>query len=439
MSYDARARARRIAGAAADAWYQTRGGSDYDTATGVVAALALAGTGLGLTEGDREKEVFAASLAKEISGGSDEFVVKGLSEVWARFWMIRPDLARLVRPFDWWLNEEPGKDAGTLAHAAASVARAAVRAGLLDMALNGALADCDVIGTMHMHDRSGSARQARGEFYTPPDLCDAMAQMILGGREDLKPGMSLAEPAAGTGGMLRSAANWIRGQGMDPGEFWWVANDIGHATGAGLAVNCYLWGLGPHVITGVADSLADPAWPQRAWNEQQQVTEHRDSIAAQLRARLAIDRFMALLSGAPAEMPAPVPEPAPKPRLPLPTGPSVQLSLFDSAQPALFDNAAATAGQAGPVPSTTPGAGQSAPGSLETAGARARPAGRRSPDSPETPARAVPRFPAASRRTTSQLTLGLDEGPAAETGGRKRPPDGARSQPGAGPAPRRRR
>ena len=218
-------------------------------------------------------------LAKQIPDGTDQFIVEGLAEVCSRFWMVRPELARLVRPFDWWLNEEPGKRNSTLPHAAAGVARAAVKAGLLDMAQNGSLADCDVIGTMHMHDRSNSARQARGEFYTPPNLCDTMAQMILGAKEDLKPGMSIAEPAAGTGGMLRSAANWIREQGMDPGQFWWVANDISPVSVAGLAVNCYLWGLGPHVIIGVADSLADPAWPQRAWKEQQQATEHRDAIA----------------------------------------------------------------------------------------------------------------------------------------------------------------
>lgn len=416
MSYDAVSRARRIAGSAADAWYQTQGGSDFDTATGVVAALALAGTSLGLAEGDHERDLFVTSLAEEIPGGTDDFIVEGLSEVWARFWMIRPDLARLARPFDWWLNEEPGKRSSSLPHAAASVARAAVKAGLLDMALNGSLADCDLIGTMHMHDRSSSARQARGEFYTPPNLCDMMAQMILG-KEDLKPGMSIAEPAAGTGGMLRSAANWIREQGMDPGEFWWVANDISHVSVAGLAVNCYLWGLGPHVIIGVANSLADPEWPQRAWKEQQQVIEHRDEIAAQLRTRLAVDRVMALLKGELDEMPAQVPEPAPKPRLPLPTGPPVQLSLFDSAQPSLFGNAAASTGQTGTAPSKTAEAGQGTPDSLEAAaGLRGQPPAR-PPDFRETRAKAVSRRRSA-RRTTSQPTLDFDESPAAETGGK---------------------
>ena len=122
MSHDAESRGQRIARSAADAWYQTQGGSDYDTATGVIAALALAGTSLGLADSDRERDLFAAALAKQIPGGTDEFIVQGLAEVWSRFWMIRPDLARLVRPFDWWLNEEPGKRSTSLAHAAAGVA-----------------------------------------------------------------------------------------------------------------------------------------------------------------------------------------------------------------------------------------------------------------------------------------------------------------------------
>lgn len=307
--YDAESRAVRVAERVADAWYSYQGGSDTDIAVGVVAALALTA----------RADPDGPDPASTLIGSADDEIVQMLREVWSLFWITRPELARLCGPFAGWLNDDepsPGR-----VKAAAHAARAAAKAGLLGMAHNGTLRDTDVIGATYLNMRSDSGKQARGEYYTPPGLCLMIAAMTLGGKDDLKPGMSIAEPAAGHGGMLRAAAEHIRQQGMDPGEFWWVANDISPAVVAGLAVNCHIWDLGPRVVIGVADTLREPDWPERAWREQREVTAHRDELAKTARA-LAL--FRGVLAGTALEAPA-------APAVPPfdPTAPMIQLSLLD--------------------------------------------------------------------------------------------------------------
>ena len=235
--YDAESRARRVAERVAEAWYSHQGTSNTDIAVGAVAALALT---------DRADPA-GVDPAKALLGAGDEEIVQMLSEIWSMFWITRPELGRLVGPFASWLHDDPPH--ASYVKSAAHVARAAAKAGLLDLAHNGSLLDTDVIALTYLNMRSDSARQARGEFYTPPNVCKMMAAMILGGKDDLKPGMSIAEPAAGTGGMLRAAAEHIREQGMNPADFWWVANDISPVAMAGLAVNACLWDLGPRVVS----------------------------------------------------------------------------------------------------------------------------------------------------------------------------------------------
>ena len=315
--YDAESRARRVAERVAEAWYSHQGTSNSDIAVGVVAALALT---------DRADPA-GPDPAKMLLGSDDQEIVQMLSEIWSMFWITRPELARLVGPFASWVNDDPLHD--SYVKSIAHVARAAAKAGLLDLAHSGSLLDTDIIGMTYINMRSDSAKQARGEFYSPPNLCLMMAEMIIG--RDMEPGQSIAEPAAGTGGMVRAAAEVIREQGMDPGDFWWVLNDISPVAVAGLAVNCHLWGIGRQVVIGVADTLREPDWPERAWREQQQVTAERDE---QMKPARSLALLRSVISGkalepdpapnAQALPPAPVPAPAFDP-----TAPTIQLSLFD--------------------------------------------------------------------------------------------------------------
>jgi hypothetical protein len=284
----ARSRADSILERAARTWWDRQGSGDSGVPLSVIAALALA------------DKIDTQTL---LASGDDQ-IVKSMGEVWAAFWLRRPDLAIRCEPLAGWLNDDPIRPG--LVKAAAAVARTAVKAGIGDL-LGDHLLDYDILGHAYVLMRPQSAIQARGEYYTPEHVCKMMAMMTLGSKgQGLVPGMSIAEPAAGTGGMVRAAAEVIREQGMDPADFIWVVNDISPLVSAALAVNCHLWGLGPNVIVKAADTLADPDWYRQAWTEQQEVIAYRDELVGTAGIIGAIGAVQRLIDPDPAR---PAPEP----------------------------------------------------------------------------------------------------------------------------------
>jgi len=256
----------KVAEAAEYAWNGVGGGSDVGVCVGVIAAIALLGK--------RDNE--GPDPAERILGSSDEEIAQMLSEVWCMFTIARPELAFRCGPFGEWLNADP-LDRSLLAGAGA-LARASVKAGLLELTLDlDALREVDLLGHLYTHMQSPSARQARGEFYTPPALAEVMARISFPG---VAPGSSICDPTAGTGGLLRAAAQMLRAEGKDPHEFRWYGCDISAVAVAGLAVNAHIWGLGPQVVIGCANTLVEPAWEVRALREQRTTIEAQRSRAA---------------------------------------------------------------------------------------------------------------------------------------------------------------
>lgn len=293
MTFDARSRVLKVCEAAYDAWFSVQGSADTCIPQSVLAAFLLA-----------DKIDAPVMLA-----ATDTQIVKDIGWAWAWFYLQRPDLYNLCRPLVSWLDTDEVDPA--LARAVARVARAAAKAGLGQLRNDGHLDGADLLGHAYTTMRPKAARGARGEFYTPDHVCYLMAKMILGDCKDLAPGMSIAEPAAGTGGMLRGAAQVIREAGKDPADFTWVVNDISPQVVAALAVNCHFWGLGPNVIIGVADSLAEPDWHLRAWETQKGAIEHARGLlrdAAMLALLRTLDRGLSA-AGDPAEPAVPAPPP----------------------------------------------------------------------------------------------------------------------------------
>jgi len=259
--------AHQVAAVAERAWHRAGGGSDNGACVGVLAALALLGRAD--PEGpDPRDRVLACS---------DEEVGQLLREVWCLFTIARPELAFRCGPFGEWLNAEPPER--HLLAGAGAVARAAVKAGLLELTLDVEVSrQVDLLGCLYTMMSSRSAKAARGEFYTPPSVAELMAEISVTG---LVPGQSICEPAAGTGGLLRAAAGALRAEGRDPGEYRWFACDITPIAVAGLAVNAHIWGLGHQVVIACANSLAEPDWYLRALREQRQAIEaQRSRLAA---------------------------------------------------------------------------------------------------------------------------------------------------------------
>jgi hypothetical protein len=255
----------KVADAAERAWSGAGAGSDVGVCVGVVAAISLLG----------KRDAEGPDPAEQILGSSDVEIAQLLSEVWCLFTIARPELAFRCGPFGGWLNADP-LDRHLVAGAGA-VARAAVKAGLLQLTLDlSAAREVDLLGHLYTQMQSSSARQARGEFYTPPEVAETMARMSLHG---LSPGQSICDPCAGTGGLLRAAAQVLRAEGKDPHEFRWYGCDISPIAVAGLAVNAHIWGLGPQIVIGCANSLAEPDWEARALREQQAAIEAQGSRA----------------------------------------------------------------------------------------------------------------------------------------------------------------
>lgn len=292
-------KAEGVAWASEQAWHGAGAGSDDGPCVGVIAALALLG----------QADPQGPDPREQILELGDEEIARLLTDVWCLFTITRPALAMRCGPFGEWLNAEP-LDRHLLAGAGA-VARAAVKAGLLELTLDLDVArQVDLLGVVYTTMRSKSAKKARGEFYTPPAVAEAMARITLGG---LEPGQSICDPTAGTGGLLRAAAQTIRGEGKDPHDYLWFGCDIAPVAVAGLAVNAHIWGLGPQVVIGCADSLAEPDWEQRALREQREAIEAQRSRAKTVE---AIGAVRALLAGRPPPEGAAtqcVPSPRPHP------------------------------------------------------------------------------------------------------------------------------
>jgi len=256
-------KAEGVAWAVEQAWHGAGAGTDEGACVGVIAALALLG----------QADPQGPDPREQILELGDEEVAQLLAEVWCLFTITRPELAMRCGPFGEWLNSEP-LDRHLLAGAGA-VARAAVKSGLLDLTVDLEVSrQVDLLGVLYTAMRGKSAKKARGEFYTPPAVAEMMARISLGG---LAPGQSICDPTAGTGGLLRGAAQAIRDEGKDPHDYVWYGCDIAPVAVAGLAVNAHIWGLGPQVVIGCANTLAEPDWEVRALREQREAIEAQRS------------------------------------------------------------------------------------------------------------------------------------------------------------------
>jgi len=246
------AQAHRIAEAVDQAWHTTSASDRIEIPLSIVAALAVR------TPDDADERAWVATQLTD----TDEAGLLGfLRATWQLFAHVRPDLFPRVAPLaaPWFTDPAPDRE---LLRAVRRVVDAALRAGLHEL-LDAARYDIDLFGPLLTVLRTRGARAARGQYYTPPDVADLLAQFD-GGMPQA--GEQVFEPTAGTGGLLRAAAQAIRDAGGDPHTIRWVAVDLDPLALAALAVNVIIWDLGPQVLIGHGDVLADD-WQDRALGE----------------------------------------------------------------------------------------------------------------------------------------------------------------------------
>src|ERR1044072_9131248 len=255
----------KVAKAAAKAWsLMAIADADGSAGMGVVAALLL------LSQQKTEEQ----NPKRRILAASDEEIAQMLEGAWRQFAITRPELAFRCVPLAGWLNERP-RDLRNVT-AAAATARAAIKAGLWELAHErGNAQKVDVLAHCNLLLRNSEAPRDRCQQYTSAPVAEALAGMALGPEQ----GESVCDPFAGTGGMLRGAAEGLRRAGKDPHDFWWCGCDIDPVLVAALAVNVHIWDLGPRVLIGCANSLREPDWHVRAAGEQMLAVETQEALA----------------------------------------------------------------------------------------------------------------------------------------------------------------
>ncbi len=119
----------------------------------------------------------------------------------------------------------------------------------------------DLIGPHYLELSSSSGRQARGEFYTPPEVCQLMAEITIGEIDDSDERVTLLEPACGAGGMILAAGR-VFSRTNSVHRMRVTAIDINPVACDMAYINTTLWGIPCRVLHG--NALTNEFW--HGWN-----------------------------------------------------------------------------------------------------------------------------------------------------------------------------
>ncbi|MEV4741791.1 N-6 DNA methylase [Streptomyces sp. NPDC049555] len=286
----------RIGEAVASAWNTQRGGTAIEVPIGIVAALALI----------RPKGPQGPDLAHQILAQDDDQLIRMYREIWAGHWMHRPDLIDRARILHQWLNDDDHSKHRL--HLTRAVTQAALRAGIFCLTGHDDpyfRAATDVLSPVMNLTRSTGAQQGLGEYHTPWGVAEAMGHMLISEIQlaftgEPRPGEHISDPACGSGGLLRAAAQSMRERGIDPATMRWSGVDVDEIAAACTAVNAIIWSLGPNVTVACADSLIQPNAVEEAMAEARAIIEHRDRLFDQASMIAGIRKAQTLLAQAAA-------------------------------------------------------------------------------------------------------------------------------------------
>ncbi|MCF2531176.1 N-6 DNA methylase [Yinghuangia soli] len=284
--------ARQVTDKVIAAWWRARVGGDIAVPIGTVAALALT-----RRQPQLDRDGGGLELGLEIQAMSPARFGAWLKLAWGLQWFERPDLVERARILHEWLHLDD-RSAERRLRGAHDVALAAIDAGLLELVADTDYRHAvDLFGPLIEQLRAADDKRARGDFYTPASVSRAGVGITFGGAaSDLVPGSAFIDPTAGSGGLLRAAAEELRDRGLDPADFAWQANDIDPVAAGACAVNCILWDLGPNSVVACSDVLMRADSIQKARAEANVWLRRRDAELARLQSLAAFRHAKTLLA-----------------------------------------------------------------------------------------------------------------------------------------------
>ena len=110
----------------------------------------------------------------------------------------------------------------------------------------------DILGPLYMELEI--ANKDAGQFFTPPELSELMANLTFGDmldRLDSQPFITAGEPACGAGGMILALVKVMTRAGYDPARKLWVqAIDVDRMAALMCYVQLSLWNVPAEIIVG---------------------------------------------------------------------------------------------------------------------------------------------------------------------------------------------
>lgn len=267
-----------IARAVDTAWNRANHSGRRDVALSVVAALSLID----------QRDPHGHDQAEQLRAQSAEDFAGTVREIYTAVVNTRPDVAHTAFPLMQWVFEGPEP---AVQQAAKRVANAALKEGQLELTGTTHRYDTDVLGIVLTMLKSDSAGKANAQIYTPDPVANGMARVSPPEEHS-----SVCDPAVGTGGLLRAAAEAMREHDRDPTTVTWWGADVDELAVAACAVNALSWQLGSRVVLCVANTLSEGDWPRRAEAQRAEMlqlsrTIRRDKLMLNVlrNAELAVD------------------------------------------------------------------------------------------------------------------------------------------------------
>jgi N-6 DNA Methylase len=110
----------------------------------------------------------------------------------------------------------------------------------------------DILGQLYMALDLGNTNT--GQFFTPPEVSELMARMLVPSEGDLlggKPFVTLSEPACGAGGMVLAFVKIMIEMKLNPMQCVWVhAQDVDRTAALMCYIQLSLWGVPAAVVVG---------------------------------------------------------------------------------------------------------------------------------------------------------------------------------------------